>query len=279
MARLLVWSDLHNEHWDALPEIPDSALDVDAMLLAGDTSTRGRHVDIAHHFHSRLDKPVIMVRGNHEFYGSQMDRIIAEDTRHIAQINAAGGDIRMLDGNATEIAGTRIVGATLWTDLDLYPGYAAQCRKAVRFGMNDFRAITTKPGFTLDIETWIDLHWKDRDAILSELGKVHDGPTVVMTHHVPVRQMIHAMREIGHPERYLLNAGFASDMAWQLKNYTFDAWVCGHSHDNCSTEIQSAHGMVPFVANARGYPWERSEFNPGYVLTTVGQKTIEDPSV
>ena len=59
--------------------------------------------------------------------------------------------------------------------------------------------IMTTPGHFMNAEAWADLHWKDREAILSGLGKVHDGPTVVMTHHIPVRQMIVSVKR---PQRY-----------------------------------------------------------------------------
>ena len=113
MARFLVWTDLHDEFWNKIPEIPDEALGVDALLLAGDISTHGRHVDAALLLWDQLRKPVIMVRGNHEFYGSVIPELIEEEQARIAKMNAAGADIRLLDGDVTEVAGTRIIGATL----------------------------------------------------------------------------------------------------------------------------------------------------------------------
>ena len=272
MARLLVWADLHDEFWQDIPDIPEEARDVDALLLAGDTSTQGRHVNIALHLYETLGKPIIMIRGNHEFYKSTLNTIMTEDRNQIAQINAQGGDIRMLEGNATEIAGTRIIAATLWTDLDLYPGYATQTFDAVRQNMNDFNLIKLNEYKKIDIETWLEMHWAERKAIFNELSKPYDGPTIVMTHHIPVREMIHPKREIGKLENYLVNAGFASNMAWQIRECEHDikAWICGHSHDNHHAEIQSAHGMIPFIANTRGYPGEKqqADFNPGYILDT-----------
>lgn len=269
MARFLVWTDLHDEFWNKIPEIPDEALGVDALLLAGDISTHGRHVDAALLLWNQLRKPVIMVRGNHEFYGSVIPELIEEEQARIAKMNAAGADIRLLDGDVTEVAGTRIIGATLWTDLDLYPGMSAPARVAVYQAMNDFSKIRITPTRHLEIEDWLAMHWKDREAVLAHLDKPFDGPTVVMTHHIPVREMVHPLREVGAPARYVSNAGFASDMGWQLREKDIDLWVCGHSHDNRSAVIEGYHGDIPFISNARGYPKEGCAFDPGRVVEVL----------
>jgi len=282
MAKLLVWSDLHNEFWDDIPDIPDDALDADALLLAGDISTKGRHVDIALLLWDKIRKPVIMVRGNHEFYGSTMSEIVDDEKERIAKMNAAGADIRMLDGDSTIVNGTRIIGGTLWTDFGLYPGYDAKAQKAVRLGMSDFSQIRTSPGKSFDVAEWLRLHWNDREAIIEALSMPHDGPTFVMTHHMPVRAMIHPLREIGSVERNLMNAGFASDMAWQIKDLDIDGWICGHSHDNRSAELSGKFGTMKFISNARGYPKEGCAFDPGMIIDTEAffdRKMARQPDV
>ncbi len=269
MAKFLVWTDLHDEFWNKIPGIPEEALGVDALLLAGDVSTHGRHVDVALLLWDQLRKPVIMVRGNHEFYGSIIPELIAEEQTRLAEMNAAGADIRMLDGDVTEVAGTRIIGATLWTDLDLYPGMAAQSRAAVYQTMNDFSQIRMTPKRHLEIDDWIEMHWRDRTAVMAHLDTPFDGPTLVMTHHIPVREMVHPLREAGEPARYVSNAGFASDMGWQLREKNVDQWVCGHSHDNRSAVIEGYHGDIPFMSNARGYPKEGCAFDPGRIVEVL----------
>lgn len=270
MARFLVWSDLHDEFWDQIPDIPDSVRDVDGVLLAGDSSTQGRHVDIAISIYDQIQRPVIMVRGNHEFYRSTISDIVRDDRKHISAANKSGRDIRMLDADCavTEVSGTRIIGATLWTDLNLYPGHEILARKTVLQGMNDFQMIRVKPGRSFEIKDWIELHMRDRKAIFRALADPYKGSTVVMTHHMPVRTMIHPVREIGKTERHLLNAAFASDMSKQISKCEIDFWVSGHSHDNRSTEVMGKSTPVKVVSNARGYPGEKTEFDPGFIIQT-----------
>ena len=45
MARFLVWSDLHDEFWEDF-DLPDLSAPVDGILIAGDTHTLGRHLEI-----------------------------------------------------------------------------------------------------------------------------------------------------------------------------------------------------------------------------------------
>lgn len=264
MTRFLVWTDLHDEFWRHVPDVPLAGFD--AVLLGGDISTRGRHVAFAHDVWQQCERPIIMVRGNHEFYGSVIPDLIAREQEKIAALLSQGVDIRVLDGDVTFIGETRIIGATLWTDLGLYPGYDQDTRKAVRLGMNDFNQIRMSDNKHLDVEDWLAMHWGDREALLSHISQAHEGPTIVMTHHIPVRQLIHPLREMGPVDRNLMNAGFASDMAWQIKDLEVDAWICGHSHDNRRAEIIGEKRTIPFITNARGYPKEGCAFDPGFVL-------------
>jgi len=265
MARFLLWSDLHDEFWQSLPETTVGDR-VDAILLAGDTHTQGRHVDSALLIWDRYRVPVLMVRGNHEFYRSEISELTATDRRRIDEMNAAGADIRLLDGGATEVAGVRVIGATLWTDMDLFPGEHSRTRDAVERGLNDFRMIRSNPVRQFAATDWLEMHWRDRDAIFGLLGTPYAGETLVMTHHVPVREMINPARQIGPIEQQLFSAGFASDLWWEIRNRNVHSWVCGHSHDNDDKVLEGKYGPVRFVANARGYPREGVVFDPDLVI-------------
>lgn len=265
MARFLLWSDLHDEFWQSLPETTVGN-EVDAILLAGDTHTQGRHVDCALQIWDRYRVPVILVRGNHEFYRSEISELIAEDRRRIDEMNAAGADVRLLDGEATEVAGVRVIGATLWTDMDLFPGEHRPTRDTVERGLNDFRMIRSNPVRQFAAADWLEMHWRDRDAIFALLDTPYEGETLVMTHHVPVREMVHPARLIGPIEQQLFSAGFASDLWWEIRNRNVHTWVCGHSHDNGDKTLEGKYGPVRFVANARGYPKEGVAFDPDLVI-------------
>ncbi|BBU58439.1 hypothetical protein KU6B_47040 [Mameliella alba] len=267
MARFLVWSDLHDEFWKGF-DLPDLSAPVDGVLIAGDTHTMGRHLEIPARAARKYGCPVVLIWGNHEPYGSIWSELLADEERQLADLRADGLDIRVLHGAATEIAGVRIIGATLWTDLNLYPELEELACQVVTQDLNDFRKISIAPGKLMTGEDMLALHRRDKEAVFDALRRPFDGTTLVMTHHLPIRDMIHPGRTIGRADKRAMNAGFASDLWDQIKQFDIHTWICGHSHDNRNCVGDGDHGPVHFVMNARGYPNEGAEFDPAYVLST-----------
>lgn len=136
MARFLAWSDLHDELWGGF-DLPDLSTPVDGVLIAGDTHTLGQHLEIPARAARKYNCPVVLIWGNHEPYGSIWSDLLEDEQRQLAVLRAEGLDIRVLHGAATEIAGVRIIGATLWTDLQLYPVLSHLARIMVSTHMQD----------------------------------------------------------------------------------------------------------------------------------------------
>lgn len=265
MSRFLVWSDLHVEFWGDIPRILPRD-DIDGLLIAGDTHTRTRHVDMALLAWEMLQVPVVMVRGNHEFHGREMSEIIEDDQRRLAEMRALGAEIHLLDGTEVEIAGTRIIGATLWTGFDLFPGREREAREAVEQHMSDFSKIMTNPVRMLSSGEMIEMHLRDREALLERAARPFPGPTLVMTHHTPVAEMIHPGRLTGSERKRLSVSGFASDMWTDIRPLAIDAWVSGHAHDPVDMVLRGDRRDVRFVSNPRGYPKEELPFDPEFIL-------------
>ncbi|MGH8800330.1 MAG: metallophosphoesterase family protein, partial [Casimicrobiaceae bacterium] len=85
--------------------------DADLVILAGDIARPREAVAWA----STLDKPVLYVAGNHEFYGGSIEGTMAE-----LKALCAGTAIRVLDDDEVIIDGVRFLGTTLWTDFLLF---------------------------------------------------------------------------------------------------------------------------------------------------------------
>lgn len=265
MARFLVWSDLHDEFWGGF-DLPDLSAPVDGVLIAGDTHTRGRHLEIPARAARKYDCPVVVIWGNHEPYGSVLSELLAEEERQLAELRAESLDIRVLHGAATEIAGVRIIGATLWTDLRLYPEFGDLARIMVSAYMQDYRAIRFAPDTCFTVDDMLDRHAQDKAAILAALRSPHSGPTVVMTHHLPLRELIAPWRTIGGHEKRAMNNGFACDLWDEIRGFDIHTWIWGHSHEGESLAVEGDHGPIRFVTNQRGYPGEEVEFDPASVL-------------
>lgn len=265
MAKFLVWSDLHDEFWEGF-DLPDLSTPVDGVLIAGDTHTMGRHLNIPARAARKYGCSVVVIWGNHELYGSVWSELMADEKNQLAALRAEGFDIRVLHGAATEISGVRIIGATLWTNLKLYPPFEYLARTMVSAYMQDYRAIRTTPNARFTVDDMLERHRQDKAAIFEALSKPHDGPTIVMTHHLPVRQLIKLWRTIGGHDKRAMNNGFACDLWEDIKAYNIHTWICGHSHEGENWTGISDHGPTRFVMNQRGYPGEETEFDPGFVV-------------
>lgn len=270
MSRFLVWSDLHVEFWGDIPRI-DRRDDIDGLLIAGDIHTRTRHVDMALLAWDMLRVPVVMIRGNHEFYGREMPEIIADDRKRFREIRKLGADIHLLEGSDIEIAGTRIIGATLWTGFDLWPGRERAAREATERSMNDFLEIRTNPVRFLSSGDMISMHHHDREAILSLADRPFPGPTIVMSHHVPIMEMVPAARFQGSDHRRLSVSGYASNLWPDIRHLDIDAWVSGHSHDPVDMRMEGMERDIRFVSNPRGYPNEGLPFDPNFTIEVRGR--------
>jgi len=265
MARFLVWSDLHDEFWEGF-DLPDLSAPVDGVLIAGDTHTLGHHLEIPAEAARKYDCPVVVIWGNHEPNGSIWSDLLKGEERQLSALRSEGLDIRVLHGGATEISGVRIIGATLWTDLELYPAFYYLARITVSAYMQDYRAIRTAPQNRFTIDDMLERHAHNKAAILDALRTPHNGPTMVMTHHIPVGELIAPWRTIGGDHRLAMNNGFACDLWDEIKEFDIHTWICGHSHETQNWTGEGNHGPIRFIMNQRGYPGECAEFDPAFVV-------------
>ena len=237
ITRFRVFSDLHLEfsHWTPPPA------EADAILLAGDVAVGTQGIQWARNTFG--DLPIVYVPGNHEFFGFQLPEALEalrEEARHC--------DVHFLDGDACVIGGTRILGATLWTDYELYGSEPADVERAmadaVQIGeMNDFRMIKWSHGARLNPEQVREIHLTMAQWLAERLAEPFDGPTVVITHHLPHRLSIHP-RFAGKRD----NPCFASDLD-HLVRAPVSLWVHGHTHASLDYSVNGTR----VVCNPRGY--------------------------
>ena len=109
MMKIQLLSDLHIEFQSY--EYPDC--DSDVVVLAGDIHTKGQGVKWA--IENILDKPVIYVLGNHEYYGKTYPKLVAE-VKELAR----GTNVHILERDVVTINGVNFLGCTLWTDFELF---------------------------------------------------------------------------------------------------------------------------------------------------------------
>lgn len=240
--KLHVLSDLHTEFHDFEP--PDTKADV--IVLAGDIGVGADGVEWAAQKFG--ETPVVYVPGNHEYY----DRDIGDTGR---MRTAAAANIRVLANEAADIDGVRFLGATLWTDFALYgASNARSAREAARASMRDFKVIQNGDQLFTP-EDSVALHEASRDWLTIELAESFDGPTVVVSHHLPALPSIAARYE-----NNALNPAFGSRLELLIDKFQPSLWVHGHTHVACDYRISSTR----VICNPRGYPGEGEDrgFDP-----------------
>lgn len=254
--RLNILSDLHLGF--ASMEPPRN--DADVVILAGDI---GRP-DTAIAWAAGLDKPVLYVPGNHEFYGDSIDGTLARLRRL-----CAGTCVDLLDAAEVFLGGVRFLGTTLWTDFRLFdaPALDAAARAEAVRCMRDFTRIRAGAASDASFQPAdaarafaLQSRWLTR-----ALARPFDGPTVVVTHHAPSRRSIHPRYDGA-----LLNACFVSDAEHLLDAGPVALWVHGHTHDSFDYTL----GRTRVVCNPRGYVRagvrENARFDADFIVEIAG---------
>lgn len=244
--KIRVLSDLHLEFQDWHP--PDAEADI--VVLAGDIHSGTRGVEWARqHFPV---EPIVYVPGNHEFYGRDLEETLSD----LQQAGRRFG-VAVLHGRGVILGGVRFLGATLWTDFALHGADAASLRRAMsdaRHGMSDFALIRHGPQGLFRPENAREMHLEQVSWIRERLADEFEGPTILVTHHLPHPRSIHRKYRGS-----ALNPSFGSDLS-RLMGPPIALWIHGHTHESCDYVEEGTR----VVCNPRGYgPFElNASFDP-----------------
>jgi predicted phosphodiesterase len=263
--RLWIMSDLHVEltsGWD-LPS-GDARPDFDVMVVAGDLIP-GAERGVRWLLERVPDRLVIYVLGNHEAYGTDIDRTLEK-----AKAAAAGTNVRVLENETLQIGAVTIAVCTLWTDFGIsgnaQGGMLAACER-----MNDFKRIRVS-GYRRRFlpQHALTRHVKSVAFLKGVMRQPRQGKLVVASHHCPIPSMSN------EPERPVedrnLDPAFRSDLRRLMVPAPDDGdgalrpadiWIYGHTHESFDAVV----GETRVVSNGKGYgPW------PGH------QRTWDNPS-
>lgn len=265
--KIHILSDLHLEFGKWPRSIDINAIDADVTVLAGDIGVGLQGLEWA----MTIERPVIYVMGNHEFYGQRPMEYLwhkARDKVADTQVTLLENESVILDDPYRPGERVRFLGATLWTDFAIHGEQDAGMRHAHRT-MSDYQAIyvsrrggvVLEPGFEpkhsgdrLTPRKVLSIHHDSRDFLEQELRRTPDPlsivltdtwtKTVVVTHHAPsVRSAMHGMVTMG-------DVAYVSDLEYLVSQA--DLWLHGHTHYPVDYRIEGvAAGRV--VSNPRGY--------------------------
>jgi hypothetical protein len=220
------FSDIHLEFGEQGP--PET--DADIIIAAGDIGVFNQGIT----WLKAINKPVIYIAGNHEFYGSEYHQVLAMLRRE-----CAGTQIQFMEKDQFIFQGVRFLGCTLWTDL-----YLESDAKAESLGntLNDFRKIMMEDAMLNPLQFTI-LHHDAKAWLENQLAQPFSGKTVVVTHHAPTEW---SWIETPNATKKL---AYCNDLKSLFHEYEIAAWFHGHVHNMGDYRIADAR----ILSNTRGY--------------------------
>ncbi len=234
--RILVLSDLHNEFTVFKP----TEVEADVIVLAGDIDNGDKGLRWARDTWPR--HPIVYVAGNHEYYHGDIVETLA-----LMRQTAQALGIHLLEENEIVIDGVRFLGTTLWTDFDYFGAdKKAGAMEEGQRHLSDFHVIRNGAQDLFTPAQSVDLHQHSLAWLIARLKEPFDGPTVVVTHHLPSVKSV-ALRFLDTP----LSACFVSHLDYLFGK--MDVWIHGHTHD-CFDYVANGTRVV---CNPRGYVTER----------------------
>ena len=258
-------SDLHLEFGLARPKDHNPvALDDDkytTLILAGDICTgldaEGFIFAMCKRFHK-----VVYVLGNHEFYHKEYNKLRRQWNEYPGLPNnfiLLDDHVAIIDDPYETGKYARLVGGTLWTNFR-NGDYLAMHR--ARAGMNDFYCIKWKEKNDagkyykrkLMPEDTIRAHKQTLFFITETLREPFDGPTVVVSHHLPHPLCVDPVFK-GNG----LNSAYMSNLDDVIADNDIAVWCHGHTHANVDVEIHDTR----ILCNPRGY--DPHDLNPGFI--------------
>jgi Icc-related predicted phosphoesterase len=264
MTKLWIFSDLHYEQGNSLPP---SAPDHDICIVPGDLNHLQWSIDMLKRGELGNGNPTIYVPGNHDFY--RQDSMEAEE--RLAEKRVEQSNVFLANPAEYRFNGIRFLGCTGWTDYELFGDAEKSMRHATR-GMNDHRLIRTSAGAgshgttAFTVLHALQRHKRELAWLESKLAEPFDGPTVVITHHLPSLKSV--------PKRFdedPLTPAFASSLDWLIEKYQPALWIHGHTHDSCDYNI----GETRIICNPAGY---HHEPNPEFKWNVVIEIDDYDPA-
>jgi len=241
-------SDIHLEFPENIRFLKDNPIipKADILVLAGDIIPFAIQ-EMADWFFDYLSDNFLQtywIAGNHEFYRSNIltgnfNKSIRENVHLVNNFTAKHEDINLIF-------------STLWTKIREENMLRVQTR------MNDYHLIYDKDK-TLHPRRTNELFDENIAFITSELERLQNEKTVVVTHHVPTLKDFPMNSSRGR-----LFVAYATELSEMIENLKPNAWIYGHSHHS-KPKIQI--GETTLLNNSLGYvAFEKTEYQNGRTI-------------
>jgi len=238
-VRIHYFSDIHLEFGPL--KLPD--VDADVIVAAGDIGLGVQGFE----WLARLQRPVVYVAGNHEFYQQDHGGLVTRLEKRSRE-----GGVRFLENRSIILDNVRFLGCTLWTDL----GAGEEDVSHLESTVNDFHKICYNGG-PYRLHHYQELHRRSRDWLEQSLQTPFSGPTIVVTHHAPT------FWSWDNRPSALNRFAYCNDLRGLMYEYDIAAWFHGHTH--VVRDYRCADTRI--LCNPRGYHGKNTvrEFLPDRV--------------
>lgn len=244
-------SDLHLELCDNSRYVKNEIFPVtgDILVLAGDTMYLKNPAPAQMVFWkwaSNCFQDVILVPGNHEYYGGGevMSRGLQWNMMFMANVGYYQNQVKRMGD-------TDLILSTLWSYVSPEEEYFVQR------GLNDFYQ-TRYEGHRLTVAKYNELHRYCLDFIKKSVAESTADKIVVVTHHLPTKLVVAPEHKGSN-----INSAFSTELGDFIADSRINAWIYGHSHTN----IDAVIGNTKIVSNQMGYIFHdehlRNGFDPG----------------
>ncbi len=231
-------SDLHLEFIENSNYLIERPLNPvgDILILAGDIGYLDGATYSEHPFWdwaSANFEQVLVVPGNHEFYGGyDLENVVG------GAEGAIRDNVRWYYNKSVVIGDAEIILSLLWAQIMPHAEYIIERR------VSDFRRIKNK-GERLTAARFNELHRECVTFLRRALTESRADKKIVVTHHLPSMACV-APRYAGD----ILNGAFASEQAAWIDRCGAHYWIYGHSHCHVG---EHTIGGTKLVCNQMGY--------------------------
>jgi len=260
--RIQYVSDLHLGHWwmyrNTFPKIEAIA---PILVIAGDQWASGREFTHSTQWVKTIAAEfdnVIMVLGNHDYYGTEID---ATDKAY-QEWAAEYKNVHVLQNSSVTIDDVKFIGSTLWTDFVWVNGDARVTRLDDFYKLSDASQILHGDAHIEPAEI-LRRHKLAVDYIRSNA----DSTSVVVTHHGPSYKGLSPKYAPKYDGELTINHLFFSDLEQLIEETEPKAWIYGHSHDSAHFYVGSTRVAANPCGYVSGFMSENMEFD--------AMKTIE----
>ena len=219
-------SDLHIEKWGLIQVEPSASI----LIVGGDIApvVNPLYEEQIAYFSAHWEH-VLVVLGNHEYYGSSIEG--TEQT--CREMFAKYPNVKLLQKDYIEIRDRIFVGCTLWSNIGNGRIYHEQIRKIMKdftvidnFSPPDWQALFT------DQKNWLEKTLKSLDS--------NGKQVVVITHHAPLYNESSPPEFRGSAATPAFGTTMTEVFPW------VDIWLFGHTHYNIEKQ-KVVKGHTTFI--------------------------------